>query len=132
MFTRILLLLSILLCLTPVMGQNSSDSITEEIKDVANDEKVPNDELEKAYIAFQSAYYYGKEFDFEGSDSFGEVAEKQMKIVSRLKYVKNDKLSDATYKVLEKYEDLDFTRENKSKYADDCRSIAQGILEAME
>lgn len=114
------------------MGQNSNDSITEEIKDVANDEKVPNDELEKAYIAFQSAYYYGKEFDFEGSDSFGEVAEKQMKIVSRLKYVKNDKLSDATYKVLEKYEDLDFTRENKSKYADDCRSIAQGLLEAME
>jgi len=115
------------------MGQSdNSNSVIQEIKNIANSERVSNSELEKAYIAFRAAYYYGKDFDFEGSNSFGEVAEKQSKIVSKLRYVRNEKLSDAAYKVLEKYEDLDFTRENKSDYINDCYSIAEGLKEAME
>lgn len=122
-----------LISLSPLMGQSDRESIvSKQIKDVANSENIPNEELEKAYIAYRSAYYYGKEFDFEGSNSFGEVAEKQAKIISKLRYARNEKLSDAAYKVLEKYEDLEFTRDNKSDYTDDCYDIAEGLKAAME
>jgi hypothetical protein len=123
----------ILLSISPLLAQNSyQNDVSKKITAVANEENVTNADLEKAYIAFKAAYYYGREFDFEGSIDFGQVADKQRKIVSRLNYVANQKLSDTIYETLKKYEDYEFDSRRKSEYMDDCYYIAKGLREAME
>lgn len=122
-----------LLCITPLWAQNSyQNDVSKNITQVANEENVSNADLEKAYIAFKAAYYYGRDFDFEGSIDFGQVADKQRKIVSRLNYVPNQKLSDTIFEVLKKYEDYEFDSRRKSEYMDDCYYISKGLKEAME
>lgn len=125
----------IALCVSPLLiaGQNPlTDAVVLEIKTVSNTENISNQELEKAYIAFRSAYIYGKEFEFEGTESFGELADKQRKILEKLKYVPNIKLSDAAFKVLQKYEDADFDSQHKAEYLDDVYHISEGVKAAME
>jgi hypothetical protein len=127
------ILVCILLSISPLLAQNSyQNDVSKKITAVANEENVTNADLEKAYIAFKAAYYYGREFDFEGSIDFGQVADKQRKIVSRLNYVANQKLSDTIYETLKKYEDYEFDSRRKSEYMDDCYYIAKGLREAME
>lgn len=122
-----------LLSITPLLAQNSyQNDVSKIVTSVANEEKITNADLEKAYIAYKAAYYYGREFDFEGSIDFGQVADKQRKIVSRLNYLPNEKLSNAIYDILKKYEDYEFDSRRKSEYMDDCYYIAKGLKEAME
>lgn len=127
------MLACILLSITPLLAQNSyQNDVSKIVTSVANEEKITNADLEKAYIAYKAAYYYGREFDFEGSIDFGQVADKQRKIVSRLNYLPNEKLSNAIYDILKKYEDYEFDSRRKSEYMDDCYYIAKGLKEAME
>lgn len=118
------------------MAQSRIDEnpIVSKIKDVANAENISNLELEKAYSVYRGAYLWGKRMDFAGADSFGETTDRMRVVVSKLEYVKNSKLSDAAFEVLEKYNDdtVKFDDTNRPKYIDDLNYIAEGLKEAME
>lgn len=106
--------------------------IVASIKNTSNSENISNGELEKAYIAYRAAYNYGRLLKFEGTDDFGVLFDKMRLITGRLSYVKNDKLSDATYEVLKKYESLPFDDLNKAEFLDDCYYISVGLEKAMD
>jgi len=102
------------------------------IKDTANAQNIPNGELEKAFIAFRAAYNYGHLLEFEGCQDFGELFDRMRLITGRLKYVQNVPLSDASYKILSKYEDREFNSQTKSEFIDDVYYISIGLEKAME
>jgi len=108
------------------------NKIVVSIKDTANAQNIPNGELEKAYIAFRAAYNYGHLLEFEGCEDFGELFDRMRLITGRLKYVQNVPLSDASYKILSKYEDKEFNSQTKSEFIDDVYYISIGLEKAME
>lgn len=130
-------IVSIAICISPLLAQNPIDDISKNpivssIRDTANKENIPNSELEKAYIAFRAAYNYGHLLEFEGCEDFGELFDKMRLITGRLKYVQNMPLSDASYKILAKYEDLEFNSKTKSEFTDDVYYISLGLEKAMD
>ncbi len=89
-------------------------------------------ELEKAYTAFRGSYLWGSKLGFEGAQDFGEIFDNMRVITGKLEYAKNQKLSDAVFEVMKKYEELPYTDENKARLTDDLNYISEGIVEAME
>lgn len=112
----------------PNKGEITADNITK----VANAENIPNRELEKAYIAYMASYQYGKLLEFEGCEDFGELFDNMRVVTTRLKYVPNQKLSDAAYAELKPFEDKSFGPEEKAEYLDTVYYIADGLKKAME
>ena len=102
------------------------------IYEVAQAENIPNRELEKAYIAYQSAYQYGKLLEFEGCEDFAELFDNMRLVTTRLKYVPNQKLSDAAYAELKSFEDKSFGPQEKAEFLDKVSYIADGLKKAME
>lgn len=124
------------LCVSPLLAQTNplTNDIVVKIKTIANENNVPNEELEKAYVAMRSCYLYGKELEFAGTESFGELFDKQRFILEKLKYLSNVKLSDASYEVLKKYEGetIKFDAQTKAEFLDDIYHISEGLKAAME
>ena len=122
------------LCVSHLLAQSNilDNQIVTTIRDVANSENVPNSELEKAYIAYEGAHLWGHKLNYEGAQDFGEIFDNMRIIVNKLEYVKNSKLSDATFEVMKKYEDLPYDDGNKAKLTDDLNYIALGLVGAME
>lgn len=102
------------------------------IYEVAQAENIPNRELEKAYIAYQSAYQYGKLLEFEGCEDFAELFDNMRLVTTRLKYVSNEKLSDAAYAELKSFEGKEFGPQEKAEFLDKVSYIASGLRTAME
>lgn len=125
------------ICVSPLLAQNNTPSVspvTQQICDVANKEKVPNVELEKAYSAYKGAYQYGRIFEFRGSQDFGEVFDKMREVTSDTQFKANSKLSDSAYDALKEFEkdDMDFNQENKDKFLEKVNEVAEGLKQAME
>lgn len=102
------------------------------IYEVAQAENIPNRELEKAYIAYKATYQYGKLLEFEGCEDFAELFDNMRLVTTRLKYVPNQKLSDAAYTELKDFEDKEFGPDQKAEFLDKVSYIASGLRTAME
>jgi len=129
----------IVLCVSPLLAQTEplktdGAKITSSIKTVANSENIPNSELEKAYIAYMGAYQYGKLMEFDGCEDFAELFDKMRLVTTRLKYVPNNKLSDAAYAELKYFEneDIKFDDQHKAEFLDVTYYIAEGLKAAIE
>jgi len=99
---------------------------------VAQAENIPNSELEKAYIAYRASYQYGKLLEFEGCEDFGELFDSMRLVTTRLKYVPNQKLSDAAYAELKSFEDKNFCPQEKAEFLDKVYYISEGLKAAIE
>lgn len=126
----------IALCVSPLIAQDNTDlnsnPIVSSVKNTANSENISNSELEKAYIAYRAAYNYGRLLEFEGCTNFGELFDRMRLITGRLKYVRNQKLSDEVYSILKKYEDREFDSQSKAEFLDDCFYVSVGLEKAMD
>ena len=95
-------------------------------------ENIPNKELEKAYIAYMAAYQYGKLLEFEGCEDFSELFDNMRIVTTRLKYVSNEKLSDAAYSELKSFESKEFGPQEKAEFLDSVYYIGAGLKNSME
>lgn len=102
------------------------------IYEVAQAENIPNRELEKAYIAYKATYQYGKLLEFEGCEDFAELFDNMRVVTTRLKYVTNEKLSNAAYAELKDFEKKEFGPDQKAEFLDKVSYIASGLRTAME
>ena len=85
----------------------------------------------KWYTVYKGAYLYTKELDCVGSKDFGDVFDKIRVVRDKTMPTKgNEAFTKATD--FSKFQDLDFTPENKTDMADQLYQVCEGLKIAME
>ena len=110
------------------------DPIAVSITQAANEDSISNNDLAIWYSVYKSTYLYGTKFDFDGSKDFGVIFDKQRKVRDVLIPDKTVKFKVAVNDVFKKYEDdtLKFDDNSKTKFLEECNSVAEGIRSAID
>jgi len=110
-----------------VFSYQDTASITQSIKDAANEDKVSNEDLAIFYSVYKGTYLYGTKFDFNGDKDFGVVFDKQRAIKAKLAPENAPKLGALINSLFLKYETLPFDDNNKNKFLEECNKVSEGI-----
>jgi hypothetical protein len=108
------------------------DSLAASVTEAANADNISNDDLAIRYSIYQGAYLYGTKFNFDDSTNFGVVFDKMTKIRNKLVPSKTEKTKEVINGILKKYEEMPFDDNSKSKFLEECNSIAKGIKDAID
>lgn len=126
----------VMLISTPFVFSDSKDSPTDQIAlsvtEAANTDSVSNEDLAIWYSVYRGTYLYGTKFNFDDSIDFGKVFDKQIKVRDKLVPSKTDKLKGVINSVFKKYEELPFDDNSKSKFLEECDSVAKGLRSAID
>lgn len=126
----------VMLISTPFVFSDSKDSPTDQIAlsvtEAANTDSVSNEDLAIWYSIYRGTYLYGTKFNFDDSIDFGKVFDKQIKVRDKLVPSKTDKLKGVINSVFKKYEELPFDDNSKSKFLEECDSVAKGLRSAID
>lgn len=108
------------------------DSVALSVTEAANTDSVSNEDLAVWYSIYRGTYLYGTKFNFDDSIDFGKVFDKQIKVRNALLPAKTEKLKVVINGVFKKYEELPFDDNSKSKFLEECDSVAKGLRDAID
>lgn len=134
-FKQYIVILAMLIS-APFVFSDSKDSPTDQIAlsvtEAANTDSVSNEDLAIWYSIYRGTYLYGTKFNLDNAVNFGVVFDKQIKVRDTLVPNKTGKLKDVINGVFKKYEELPFDDNSKSKFLEECDSIAKGLRGAID
>jgi hypothetical protein len=105
--------------------------ITADVKNLAVENNISDLDLEVYYRIYRGVYYWGNDFDYVNCDNFAEVFDRMRLIRDQLEPVGNEDFSKGVNKYTLKFEEEEFTSDNKNKYTDLMYYISQGLKEAL-
>lgn len=110
------------------------DPIAISVTEAANLDKITNTDLSVWYSVYKSTYLYGTKFNFDNSNDFGIIFDKQRKVRDVLIPDKTDKFKAVINNIFKKYEDdsLKFDDNSKNIFLEECNSVAEGIRAAID
>ena len=108
------------------------DSLAASVTEAANADNVSNEDLAIWYSVYQGTYLYGTKMNFDDAKNFGVIFDKQRKVRDKLIPAKTDKLKVVVLSIVKKYEEEEFNDNSKSKFLEDCSSIAKGMKNAID
>lgn len=108
------------------------DSLAVSVTETANTENISNENLAIYYSIYQGTYLYGTKMNFDDANNFGTIFDKQRKIKDKLSASMPDKLKTLVNGTFKKYEEMPFDDNSKSKFLEECNSIAKGIKDAID
>lgn len=110
------------------------DPIATSVTQAANEDGIKNTDLAIWYSVYKSTYLYGTKFDFEGSQDFGVIFDKQRKVRDTLIPDKTVKFKTVVNELFKKYEDetVKFDDNSKTKFLEEINSVAEGLKNAID
>lgn len=108
------------------------DNIAVSVTEAANADSVSNEDLAIWYSIYRGTYLYGTKMNFDDANNFGIIFDKQRKVRDKLIPAKTDKLKTVVLSIVKKYEEENFDDNSKSKFLEDCNSIAKGLRGAID
>jgi hypothetical protein len=101
------------------------------VADAVKTDKISELDLRKWYSIYKGAAIYLKEYDAVGSNDFGDVFDKLRVVRDKALPAKGNvefvKATDLT-----KFEEMDFTLQNKSELASEFEKIGEGLKKAIK
>lgn len=126
----------VIVILTPFAFSDSKDTpvdnLAVSVTEAANTENISNENLAIYYSIYQGTYLYGTKMNFDDANNFGTIFDKQRKIKDKLAASMPDKLKTIVNGTFKKYEELPFDDNSKSKFLEECSSIAKGLRGAID
>lgn len=128
---------TITLLITPnvfsyVQDDSPADAIAVAVRDAANEDKISNTDLGIWYSIYRGTYLYGAKMDFDGTEDFGVIFDKQRKVRDKMLPSKTDKFGKTINAYFDKYKTEKFDDNSKNELIETANSVAEGIRLAID
>lgn len=108
------------------------DALAVAVTEAANADKISNEDLAIRYGIYRGTYIYGTKFNFDDTNDFGVIFDKQRKVRDKLVPDKTEKTKNLINSTFDKYKELPFDDNSKNKLLEECDSIAKGLRNAID
>lgn len=112
------------------------DALAVAVTEAANADTVSNEDLAIRYSVYRGTYLYGTKFNFDDTNDYGVIFDKQRKIADKLAPNRDkNTLGILINKTFKKYEDAEkypLNDDTKSKFLEECDSVAKGLKNAID
>lgn len=104
--------------------------VPSEVTDAVKKDSISLQDQRIWYTVYKGTYLYVKDYEAVGSKNFGDLFDK-MRIVRDQALPAKGNVNFVGVTNLKKYEDMEWTAENKSDFAEDIFAICQGLKESV-